>query len=223
MKRILLVGVVAMALSACSKDSDDGAAKKGPGKTTHTQNQCPSAIEGHYTNIDGNGHAFDVVVENGFYVIKFSDGSTPSVVNGTPITDKSGAISTAACQGGQIVVAVVNKDGSRMSLTMSKVSPGLKIESIFGKETGVYHYAREGGMLADPPGEPPKQGGSSSAVDCNGGFEMTYQYSYNGCDTGEQKFCSIQAYCSGLKNESLNKGCAKQQRLEAFNAVCKQP
>ena len=39
-----------------------------------------------------------------------------------------------------------------------------------------------------------------------------YQFNDNGCDTGAQSFNDKDAYCAALKNEALNKGCAKESR-----------
>ena len=47
-----------------------------------------------------------------------------------------------------------------------------------------------------------------------------YQFSENGCDTGEQVFASKEAYCAALKNDSLNHGCAPRTRLELASKEC---
>lgn len=46
--------------------------------------------------------------------------------------------------------------------------------------------------------------------------KYTYNLELNGCSTGEQNFSSFDSYCSGLKNDSLNKGCARTMRREQF-------
>lgn len=51
--------------------------------------------------------------------------------------------------------------------------------------------------------------------------DYTYHFTVNGCDTGEHHFDSVQAYCSGLKNEALNHYCAAEVRLNAWEQSCK--
>jgi hypothetical protein len=46
-----------------------------------------------------------------------------------------------------------------------------------------------------------------------------YRFSEGSCDTGEQSFSSKQAYCSALKNDSLNKGCAAATRAKTFESA----
>jgi hypothetical protein len=51
--------------------------------------------------------------------------------------------------------------------------------------------------------------------------EYTYQLSENGCDTGKHTFRSKSAYCDGLRNSDLNRGCASYLRRMTFtNAGC---
>lgn len=45
----------------------------------------------------------------------------------------------------------------------------------------------------------------------------TYEFEYNGCNTGKHKFNSKEALCDGLKSQSLNDYCALPLREEAFN------
>lgn len=52
--------------------------------------------------------------------------------------------------------------------------------------------------------------------------KYTYRFETNGCPsggTGEQSFSSFDSYCSGLKNESLNKSCAREMRREQYIAA----
>ena len=51
---------------------------------------------------------------------------------------------------------------------------------------------------------------------CACGSDYKYQYSFNGCDTGEHKADSKEEHCQNLKNESLNKGCAQSIRKEEY-------
>lgn len=46
--------------------------------------------------------------------------------------------------------------------------------------------------------------------------KYTYNLELNGCSTGEQNFSSFDSYCSGLKSDSLNKGCARSMRREQY-------
>ena len=48
----------------------------------------------------------------------------------------------------------------------------------------------------------------------------SYQLSYNGCDTGEHSFDSVEKYCDGLRDEQLNHGCAIKSRKQLFNQNC---
>jgi hypothetical protein len=50
--------------------------------------------------------------------------------------------------------------------------------------------------------------------------KFTYQYNVNGCDTGEHSFESKDAYCSALKDDALNKGCAARMRQSRFQSEC---
>lgn len=45
-----------------------------------------------------------------------------------------------------------------------------------------------------------------------------YQYTLNGCDTGQHKAESKEEHCQQLKNHSLNKFCASSLRKEAFES-----
>jgi hypothetical protein len=47
-----------------------------------------------------------------------------------------------------------------------------------------------------------------------------YNFDENGCKTGNQSFSSIEAYCKGLQNETLNKGCAQNIRKINFELKC---
>lgn len=47
---------------------------------------------------------------------------------------------------------------------------------------------------------------------------FSYDYTENGCKTGEQKFDSLEALCAGLKDDQLNHGCAPSIRAEKFKA-----
>jgi uncharacterized lipoprotein YehR (DUF1307 family) len=47
--------------------------------------------------------------------------------------------------------------------------------------------------------------------------DLTYRFNENGCDTGEQKSASKDEYCSKLRDDSLNKFCAKSLREKEFN------
>lgn len=67
---------------------------------------------------------------------------------------------------------------------------------------------------------------SSLMVSCNidvkeesKSAKYSYNYDVNGCPTGEQNFSSFESYCAGLKNDSLNKGCARSMRREQFIAA----
>lgn len=47
-----------------------------------------------------------------------------------------------------------------------------------------------------------------------------YNYSFNGCETGDQKFSSKQDLCNGLLDEQRNKGCAQEMRYEQYKSNC---
>lgn len=50
--------------------------------------------------------------------------------------------------------------------------------------------------------------------------KLTYNFSDNGCQTGEHTFFSEQQMCDGLKNEVLNNYCASRLRQVKFQADC---
>jgi hypothetical protein len=55
----------------------------------------------------------------------------------------------------------------------------------------------------------------------NGSSEsFTYQLSENGCDTGKHSFGSLDDYCTGLENNSLNNNCAYNSRQSLFSQKC---
>ncbi len=47
--------------------------------------------------------------------------------------------------------------------------------------------------------------------------DLNYSYSYNGCQTGEQHFSSMNDMCEGLKSENLNHRCARELRERVFH------
>lgn len=49
---------------------------------------------------------------------------------------------------------------------------------------------------------------------------LSYEYSYNGCNTGRHEFPSQEAYCNGLKDDALNKYCAISIRYDDFKRNC---
>lgn len=51
---------------------------------------------------------------------------------------------------------------------------------------------------------------------------LSYQYSYNGCETGKHTFSSEKELCDGLVNESLNKNCASEIRYPDYKRRCEQ-
>lgn len=48
----------------------------------------------------------------------------------------------------------------------------------------------------------------------------SYEFEENGCKTGKQEFSSKADYCSGLKNDGLNNGCAASLRQKAYETDC---
>ena len=53
----------------------------------------------------------------------------------------------------------------------------------------------------------------------------SYEYSVNGCETGRHEFNGTpeevrRSICSALQNEGLNKGCAREFRVKAFEEKC---
>ena len=63
-------------------------------------------------------------------------------------------------------------------------------------------------------------GGDNGLVVSNESQSLSYDFTVNGCKTGKHTFSSVEAYCAGLENESLNNGCARQIRCETFKARC---
>ena len=57
--------------------------------------------------------------------------------------------------------------------------------------------------------------------DSNKNESYSYQFNENGCDTGKQSFGSKDAYCAGLANEQLNKGCAPMLRQQMRERECR--
>lgn len=61
------------------------------------------------------------------------------------------------------------------------------------------------------------QGGSGGG---NKTESFSYDLTYNDCKTEKHTFSSKQEMCDGLKDESLNKGCAQQLREDYFKLNC---
>lgn len=49
---------------------------------------------------------------------------------------------------------------------------------------------------------------------------FSYNFSENGCSTGDKNFSSNDAMCNALKNDSLNNYCAQSQRYQKFQSSC---
>jgi hypothetical protein len=61
-----------------------------------------------------------------------------------------------------------------------------------------------------------------SAFGCGSSENKKYQFELNGCNTSEHAFDSQQAYCDGLRSNSLNNGCAESMRQSAYERDCGQ-
>ena len=61
-----------------------------------------------------------------------------------------------------------------------------------------------------------------TTVGCGSGDNKKYQFVLNGCDTGEHSFDSVAAYCTGLKSNTTNNGCAESMRKDAYERDCGQ-
>ena len=59
-----------------------------------------------------------------------------------------------------------------------------------------------------------------SMAGCGSGDKRNYDFTYNNCDTKEHSFDSFQAYCEGLRSNTLNQGCAENLRREAYLREC---
>lgn len=77
------------------------------------------------------------------------------------------------------------------------------------------------GGVAVPAPTPAPVNPTVTTSDISG--EFTYEFSVTGCSTGRQKFNSKQAYCDGLLNDPINKSCARDLRVEAYNRLCAGP
>jgi hypothetical protein len=62
---------------------------------------------------------------------------------------------------------------------------------------------------------------SALLVGCGHKDELKYDFSENSCDTGEHKADSKDQYCTMLKDDGLNNGCAADLRAqEASSQSC---
>lgn len=50
--------------------------------------------------------------------------------------------------------------------------------------------------------------------------DYSYNFTVNGCTTGDQAFSSLDSMCEGLKNDSLNNYCAYDLRRSKFDTDC---
>lgn len=50
----------------------------------------------------------------------------------------------------------------------------------------------------------------------------TYSFTENGCSTGSHHFSDKASYCAALRDEGLNRGCAKRAREKAYEDECRQ-
>lgn len=48
--------------------------------------------------------------------------------------------------------------------------------------------------------------------------DLSYSFTFNGCETGEHSFSSLQELCEGLQDEDLNNSCARSLREEYFES-----
>ena len=48
----------------------------------------------------------------------------------------------------------------------------------------------------------------------------SYELTVNGCETGKHEFSSKGDYCSALKDDSLNHGCATSLRQQMYQSEC---
>ena len=55
---------------------------------------------------------------------------------------------------------------------------------------------------------------------CGSSQDYTYQYNDKGCETGKHEFDSKESYCSGLKSEEINHGCASSMREASYKSNC---
>lgn len=53
---------------------------------------------------------------------------------------------------------------------------------------------------------------------CGHHEDLKYDFTENGCDTGEHKADSKDQYCSMLKDDSLNNGCAADLRAQEVSS-----
>jgi len=63
-------------------------------------------------------------------------------------------------------------------------------------------------------------GGGNGSGGGDGGQSFQYQFTVNGCDTGTQKFATLQEMCAGLESSSLNHDCALSSRQSFFQEKC---
>ncbi len=57
---------------------------------------------------------------------------------------------------------------------------------------------------------------ASALSACGQSQSKTYEFEYNGCNTGSHTFASLKEYCEGLQNSALNQGCAQGMRRQEF-------
>lgn len=50
--------------------------------------------------------------------------------------------------------------------------------------------------------------------------KLSYEFEYNGCNTGTHAFKSLAEYCDGLRDNDLNKGCATNLRAQEYAVRC---
>ncbi len=62
----------------------------------------------------------------------------------------------------------------------------------------------------------------SSSSPSKDNHTLSYEFESNGCNTGSHTFNSLAAYCDGLRNDELNKGCAYDLRANAYANRCEQ-
>src|SRR4051812_25912080 len=61
---------------------------------------------------------------------------------------------------------------------------------------------------------------ASLMMGCGSGNQKNYEFTFNGCDTGQHSFESNTAYCEGLRSDALNHGCAYDLRKDAYLNEC---
>lgn len=250
-RAVLFSFVILSLAACSKHDDGPSKSKSLDRKSLHKAKECPSGLEGEYVEQGDPSTNFKIVKQGDVYIIQTPKSGDFRIDGSVAVDKQDGSAQSYICSGSAVDAVVVTKDGQTLKGKFEVKGPRTliaKVSSAGG--TSEYIYDKISGAdlvtpsnaadnqaqdlsssddtfeIPDMPSMPPMpktprvERPETSACG-NSSFFTSYTYNVNGCSTGEQVFCSLRAYCDGLQSESLNKSCAREQRMQAYAQSCK--